>query len=727
MKETKETKEIKEKVKRQRKWMATLVMVISVFFGILLMEQVHLFDFLERKAYDFRVNLFAANARPSDDIVVALLDQDSIDWAQAERGWGWPWPRKAYAELLDYMKIAGAKSLAFDSIFSEPSVYGADDDAEFVRAEREFGHVVQTVFFSNQTGNTTAWPTELRSPLLQPDAQSFVTNLSSFGIAESGVKAQFPVTPLRDQAAVIGNVTSAIDIDSTIRHSRLFALFDGKAIPGLSAASLLAGGADPHISYNKQKRAIEWGDYTIPVDDQGKSLLRFRGTLDRYIPYSAKAILQSAEAVARGEEPILFPEDFKDKYVFFGYYAPGLFDICTTPIESVYPGMGVHITMLDNILQQDFIREAPAWLNFIMLFMGVLIIAVLVVYVGRIAFSVSGLILFLGGISVGTFLAYNNGIWVHTVEPLAGVLFTFITGTLYNYTKEGSQKRFIKSAFGQYLSPTIIDQLIANPAQLRLGGERREISIFFSDVQGFTTISEKLDPTQLTELLNEYLTFMSDIIMDSGGTIDKYEGDAIIAFWNAPLTLEDHASRALGAALECQRLLAERQEAFFEKFGCRLLTRIGLNTGFAVVGNMGSNIHFNYTMLGDSVNLAARLEGLNKQFGTYLMCTENTFTKANEHGKYAGRKLAQVAVVGKKEPVTVYEPMPDTEFHQKAAVVKQFDQARDLFYGGKFAEALAQFEAMQDQDKPPAFYAEQCRYFIEHPADWKGFWQASSK
>jgi adenylate cyclase len=541
------------------------------------------------------------------------------------------------------------------------------------------------------------------------------------------VKAQFPITALRDQAAVIGNITSAIDMDGTIRHARLFTLFDGKAIPALSAASLLVGGSEPKIVYNKQKRAIEWENYTIPVDEQGRTLLRFRGNLDRYFPYSAKAILQSAEAYARGEEPLLFPEDFADKYVFFGYYAPGLFDICTTPIESVYPGMGVHITMMDNMLQRDFIQEAPPWANWLILFAGVLIIAVLVVYVGRIPFSLGGLLLFLCGVSIGTFFAYNAGIWVHTVAPLAGVLFTFITGTLYNYTTEGSQKRFIKSAFGQYLSPTIIEQLIADPAQLRLGGERREISIFFSDVQGFTSISEKLDPSQLTEMLNEYLTFMSDIIMDSGGTIDKYEGDAIIAFWNAPLSLADHASRALGAALECQRRLAERQDEFYERFGCRLLTRIGLNTGFAVVGNMGSKIHFNYTMLGDAVNLAARLEGLNKQFGTYLMCTENTFVKANEHGHFSGRELAKVTVVGKKEPVTVYEPMSDTEFQRKEAVVKKFAEASEMFYEGKFAEALTLFEVLRDQDTPPSFYAEQCHYFMEHPDEWKGFWQSRSK
>jgi adenylate cyclase len=292
-----------------------------------------------------------------------------------------------------------------------------------------------------------------------------------------------------------------------------------------------------------------------------------------------------------------------------------------------------------------------------------------------------------------------------------------------------SQRRFIKSAFSQYLSPLVIDQLVANPGLLNLGGEKREISIFFSDVQGFTTISEKFkdDPPKLTELLNDYLSFMTDTILETGGTIDKYEGDAIIAFWNAPLNFEDHAARAIRASLSCQTKLAKRQEFFEEKFGVRLLTRIGLNTGYAVVGNMGSSKRFDYTMLGDAVNLAARLEGLNKHFGTYLMCSNETFSQARNSEAFCGRKLAQVAVVGKKEAVTVWEPMPEETFKEKQAIIRDFDEARELFYAAKFTEALSLFQTIEKADSPAGFYAEQCRYYIERPNEWKGHWEAKSK
>jgi adenylate cyclase len=357
----------------------------------------------------------------------------------------------------------------------------------------------------------------------------------------------------------------------------------------------------------------------------------------------------------------------------------------------------------------------------------IILINFLVLYSGKIPVAVGGtlfILLVLVGISLGTYAA---GYWTPLAAPVFGGIFALLSATLYSYATEGSQRRFIKSAFSQYLSPTVIEQLLADPKLLTLGGERREISIFFSDVQGFTTISEKLDPAQLTELLNDYLTFMTDTILDSGGTIDKYEGDAIIAFWNAPLSYEDHAARALRASMLCQEKLSARQDFFEEKYGCRLLTRIGLNTGLAVVGNMGSGKRFDYTMLGDSVNLAARLEGLNKQFGTYLMCTETTFTQAVRAGSFFGRKLAQVAVVGKKEPVTVYEPMTESVFREKEPLLRRFDEARDCFYAGNFAEALPRFEALSAQDQPAFFYAEQCRYYRDHPEAWKGFWQATSK
>jgi adenylate cyclase len=727
------------KKKNFSKKTAALVMAALVFAVMVFLHLSGALYFPEYKTYDFRVNLTAGFSRPSDDIIAVLLDQASIDWAAAERGWPWPWPRRAYGEIVDYMNTAGAQAVAFDVIFSEPSIYGPEDDAALAAASEKFGRVIQTVHFSEQPGQRNSWPEDLQKPLFSiNEADARLTGLSPAGGARESLSALFPTDSIRDSAGAIGNVTGKTDPDSVFRRMNLFALFDGKAVPELAAASLLAAGHGSEIRYDEKKRVLHWGDYAIPTDKRGEIILRFRGSLDRYIPYTAEEILRSAEAYGRGEAPELPPEDFTGKYVLFGYYAPGLFDIANTPVSSTYPGVGMHITLLDNLLQGDFIRESPLSLDLLMLLIPIALITILTLFSNRIFLTVGVVIVIVAAIIAAAIGAYYYaGLWVPLAAPLVGALAAFLAAALYNYATEGSQKRFIKSAFSQYLSPAVIEQLLNNPSLLSLGGERREISIFFSDIQGFTTISEKLDPARLIELLNDYLSVMTDTILDSGGTIDKYEGDAIIAFWNAPVSFEDHAARTLEASMLCQKKLAERQDFYAEHYGCRLLTRIGLNTGYAVVGNMGSGKRFDYTMLGDSVNLAARLEGLNKQFGTFLMCTEETFVRAAASGTsgtggaprraFFGRRLAQVAVVGKKDAVTVYEPMPEEEFRSREALFRRFDGARDLFYRGQFAEALPLFEALAEQDRPSYFYAAQCRYYIERPAEWKGFWQAVGK
>ena len=243
----------------------------------------------------------------------------------------------------------------------------------------------------------------------------------------------------------------------------------------------------------------------------------------------------------------------------------------------------------------------------------------------------------------------------------------------YNYATEGKQRRFIKTAFTQYLSPSVINQLLQNPENLKLGGERRRISIFFSDIENFTSISEPLQPEQLTDLLNKYLSELSEIILKNGGTIDKYEGDAIIAFWNAPLDTENHERKAIETAIECQKQLKELNSEFVKIAGRPLATRIGINTGDAVVGNMGSSKRFDYTMFGDSVNLASRLEGLNKEFGTKILCTYETVTNAIKQGSSLQfRLIAYAKVIGKDKSVPVYTPLTQEDYSNHEEEIKTF-------------------------------------------------------
>jgi adenylate cyclase len=737
------------------KKLAAPVIILSVFLALFLMDFLGLFNFLEMKTYDFRVRVFADTYRTSDDIIVALLDQSSIDWAaQDERRWSWPWPRKAYAELVDYMNLGGAASVAFDIIFSEPSVYGPGDDTAFVNADRDFGRTIHTVFFSSTWNSIYSWPPELTTKIF--DLNGFDPIVSRYDLLnsledaeEKRIGAQFPIPGLLQTAGAIGSVTTSLvaESDRIVRRAWLFNLFDGKAIPGLSAASLLVSGSDSEIRYDKKERIIRWGDHTIPVGANGGSLLRFKGgTLDKYWPYSARDILQSAEAYARGEDPILPPEDFKDKYVFFGLYAAGLFDICSTPLSTVYPGMGVHITMLDNILNNDFIRESPAALAPLTSFLAITVMALLVLYSSRIAAPIAGCVILIALITGAGFFAYYLGYWAPIVFPLSGAIVAFLSASIYKYATEGNQKRFIKSAFSQYLSPMVIEQIIADPSQLKLGGEKREMTAIFTDVRSFSTISEALgDPAKLVELLNYYLTRMSNIILENHGTIDKYEGDAIIAFFGAPVHMSDHAALACRSAILMKREEAEINrevlaqglitgkvmEAMVNKKILKdvndpdpLYTRLGINTGEMVVGNMGTPNKMDYTIMGNAVNLAARLEGVNKQYNTGgILISEYTQRKIGD--EFLTRGLSRVRVVGVDTPLRLYEALELRKDAPEAMLdmLDNWNSAFSAYESQAFPEALRLFRAIyeeNDQDRVAKLYLDRCeKYAAEPPAPEK--------
>src|SRR5574344_1883841 len=667
-----------------------------VFLAVCAAQIAGLFTWTDSKSYDNRMMRTASYIQPSEKIAVVLLDQDSLDWAKTEKKWGWPWPRSSYGVLVDYFNRAGAASVAFDMLFTEPSVYGSADDKSFADACSRYGHVVQTVYYDADTPDT---------PLK-------------------------PVPQIASSSAMLGNITSSIDSDGVVRRARFYAP-SKSAEPCLALASLMTAGKN--IDIKKIPQASGGGMYVRYVED-----------ITRYAPYSMKQILTSEYEIEKAESSgtyidfahsdFLDPKQFTGMHVFFGLYTPGLFDICTSPVSSVYPGGGVHLSQLDTILRGDYLRDTPLVCTLSLAFMtsvlGILLgasrkqirLQTFLVETAVFAVGIAGYIIIL-------YVVFARGLILPFSAPLAAFILSFISAVSVSYLTEGKQRRYLKAAFRQYLSPTVIDELIENPSLLKLGGEEREITAFFSDVQGFTSISEKLHPDELTDLLNTYLSAMTDVILAHGGTIDKYEGDAIIAFWNAPTFQEDHARRAVEAAIECQKKLAEMRPMLREKSGRDFYQRIGLNTGRAVVGNMGSRSRFDYTMLGDSVNLASRLEGINKQFGTYTMCTKATKDEAVTFGSaLCWRELAKVAVVGKKEAVTVFEPREQDVFEAKKETIAVFEKGRDLFYNGDFMHALELFESQAVNDPPCSKYAEKCRSLIATPPqNWDGVWHSTEK
>lgn len=676
----------------------------------------------EAKTWDWRASVLAEPGAATDDIRLILLDQNSLDWALKENGLTWPWPREIYGAIVNFCRRGGAKAVAFDVLFTEPSKYGVSDDAAFAAAVSDFGHFAGALFLGNQSGSRDRWPPDLPLPPFTVEGL-FPRQPGSKAISFS--RASLPIPELATSAAILCNTHIKPDRDGIYRRVPLLGLFAGYRLPTLGIGAYLA--AEPQKTAFVRSQKLMIGDRAIPIDSEFRAILRFRGPSGTHRTFSAAAVLQSEIRLQSGQKPPIHPvAAFRDKYVFFGFSAPGLYDLRSAPVGGVYPGVEIHATLLDNFLSGDFIRAITGWpVVLTIAFLGLACGITATFFSSPLGIITTGALLL--PVPLGLSLAaYFQGFWLPLVAPEVAIVTALILAPALNYATEGRQKRFIKNAFKQYLSPTVIEQLIQNPKRLKLGGERRTLSIFFSDLQGFTSISEGLEPEALTQLLNDYLSAMTDIIQEENGTVDKYEGDAIIAFWNAPIEVPDHALRVVRAALRCQARLAELRPVFKDRIGKELWMRIGINTGPAVVGNMGSQTRFDYTVLGDSVNLAARLEGINKQFGTYTMISQAT--RELTGSAFAVRELARVAVVGRKEAVTVYEPMLPQAYAENKIVLEAFDYGLALFYRGEFDAALAVFSSLKDRDPVAAAYARKCRQLSAlPPADWQGIWVMTEK
>ncbi len=681
-------------------------------------------DSWEAPTWTWRATFFSQRETPSPKVKLILLDQPSLDWAQEEQGWGWPWPRVVYGVVSAFCKRAGARVLCLDMLYTESSTLGVPDDVDMGQGLKAGAPTVLAVI---PGGSRETWPDDLPRPDLKAD-------LPTVGEAKNLL---FPVAEVAAGAAAMGHVVGAPDADGVFRRIVPFCKFDGVSIPvfGLAAWLPMAStpAADPNAvaappvempTITASDGQLRIGDKIIPLDRHGDVILRFRGRDGLPDANSVAAIIQSELRMQDGNEPTVSPGDFNDCYVFLGCSAPGLLDLRPTPVNPKSPGVALHTTFLDNLLTDSFIAEAPTPMVILGVMAAALAAAVSLTYGGKWWQAGPLAFLWLAAPMILGLAAYAKGLWWPVVAQASASALGMVGALVANYWTEGRQKAFIKQAFRHYLSGEVIDKIICDPKHLQLGGEKRQLTIMFTDLAGFSTFSEKLGPVELTTLLNDYLTEMTDIIMEEGGTLDKYEGDAIIAFWNAPLEQPDHAVRACRAAMRCQRRLAELRDAFQQRTGAVLRMRVGLNTGDVVVGNMGSRKRFNYTILGDAANLASRLEGANKAFGTETMVSGSTWEKSSD--QFCGRKLADLRVVGRKTAVPVYEL---TGFAGEATPAgwEAFAAGLSRFHEGDFAAAKAIFEQLPD-DPAARSYVQRCASLSTHPpASWDGVWGLTEK
>ncbi|MDD2830295.1 MAG: adenylate/guanylate cyclase domain-containing protein [Sulfuricurvum sp.] len=653
-----------------------VVIVLIVFFA----QFTHTLDGFENGLWDLRVTYLSKPTKHDPSIKLILIDQSSLDWAENNNNLSWPWPREMYSAIVDHCKKGGAKAILFDMLFSEPSFYGKQDDQRFASSLID-NNSVGAVILSSTQGESIQWPKELLKPIYQPIMIDTISH----------THASFPTEPIGSAFNTLGSVVSIPDSDGITRKTTLVQSFDGFNVPSLSLSGYLI--SHPSSTYHYFEKQFCLNHQCTPLTSEYKAIINYHGPSQTYKTFNAASVIASKILEDEGKKGMIPSTTFKNSYVIIGVSAPGLMDLKSTPLQNVYPGAEIHATILDNLLHNDFVSEAPSSITYIALFVIIFAILFGVRYHASLLIGSLYPIIALTLVIITSIITYYFTIWFHLAVFIVGITLAWLSAFGIKYFHEGAQKRFIKNAFSRYISPQVIDSLIKHPENLKLGGRRETLSILFSDIEGFTTISTHMEPEILARFLNEYLGLMSDIIMDLGGTIDKYEGDAIIAFWNAPLPQNDHAILAVEAALQCQKRLHEYNPHFVERYGYAIKTRFGIHTGEVIIGNLGTEKRFDYTFIGDAGNLASRLESANKQFSTYIMISEDTKLLLSD--RYVCRELGLIGVVGRSLPVRVYEPwssLSDSNFFLP------YHEALTLLYTGDLNKAEEQFQHLASLD-----------------------------
>ena len=606
-----------------------------------------------------RIDPRVKTARP---VTIVDIDENSL----AKLG-QWPWPRTRIADMVANLTRLGAVVIAFDVIFSEPDRLNPDIAADTFRDLDEESRTRLRALPSNdqlfadamRRSRVVLGESGLPYVISELDKTLPVTGLAMLG--EDPQRFMFRFTGLLRNTPVLekaaggrGMLTINPERDGIVRRVPMIMQAQGATIPSLSFETLrLATGTDTIFIKSDQAgiQSIGVKGFSIPTDRNGQLWVHF-ARHDPLIYLSAADLLDGKVA----------PERIKGKLVLIGTSAVGLNDIKTTPVSPAMPGVEIHAQVLEAALTRSLLTQPPygAALEFAAaLLLGIAVIA-LAPILGPVALVAVGALFATLLIGASWYFYTQHRLLIDFTYPLLSTTSIYLTLIFASFVREQAQRRQIRSAFGRYLSPALIEQLAQSPEKLVLGGEEREMTIMFSDVRGFTTISEsyKHDPQGLTTLMNRFLTPLTNAILARKGTIDKYMGDAIMAFWNAPLDDKQHQLNACEAAvdmLERIELLNKEREIEAEDGGhvyIPINVGVGLNTGTCVVGNMGSDLRFDYSVLGDSVNLASRLEGQSKEYGFPIIVGSNTALAVKD--SFAILELDFIMVKGKKEPEVIY-------------------------------------------------------------------------
>ena len=638
-----------------------LLIPFAIFISAIpVIDPFNVFTSLRNSAFDTFQIISPRQSQTKDNILILDIDEKSL----SEIG-QWPWSRSVLSELVDQTNLSAA--LAFDIVFAEADRTGSkelmnlykknndfvkslkglpDNDDLFANSIKDHGTVVLGAIPSNSLKNNF----QMRFGLIQQgdDPKKFLREYK-------GIQTNLKI--LNSSSAGIGSMSIGNN-DSIIRKLPLFENINGSLVPslslellrvaiGASTYQIKSSNASGETAFGEETgiNHVKLGNLIIPTNPDGSVWIH-------YPEVSVDSI--SVSDIIKQK----YPKDFfKDKILIVGTSAPGLFDLRSTPLKNNVPGVKIIADLTDQILSGSFLQR-PDWIFGLELFTG-LTLAILITIFIQFLGPIGGLSVFLigNGISIfGSFYIFENYLFlIDPISPLVICLISYLVITFFNFLFTELERRKVRNAFSQYMSPVMVEKLAQSNKSLKLGGERREMTFLFSDIRGFTAISEKYkdDPESLTVLINSILTVLSDEVLDQDGTIDKYMGDCIMAFWNAPSEDPFHREKSIEAAFNMSEALNKLNESLDRKGENKLSIGIGINSGECIVGNMGSEKRFDYTVLGDAVNLASRLEGQSGNYGMQIILGEETIKKISKE-EYFQFELDLISVKGKSEPTSIF-------------------------------------------------------------------------
>lgn len=694
------------------------VVGVTLLMAILAAWRPPLTEFLELKLYDLKFRFRGKRPAPTEIAIVAI-DDDSLKLVGR-----WPWSREDVARLVSHLKELGPKVIALDIIFAEKQETAAVRTLTKLRQEvtrrgmaspqllsllaaeeqradvdRQLAQVIgqgtPTIlgFFFREVGGTIKGlkPDELLAPsFIKASSYNLVRTLDTEPsqvplMGAKGVELNLP--EISAAAAGGGYFNMVPDQDGAVRWFPMSIIFGSDIFAPMTVVALDHYLGRPPLAITLSRFGVEEiriGKEQVPVDRLGRLLINYLGPGGQIPTYSAAAVLD-------GRLP---PQSIKDKIVLVGATAVGIYDLRVTPFSGIAPGVEVQATVIENLLKGRFMytpRFSLLVVLAIILGLGVLVGAALPRLSAAWAF-VFTLLLAEVYVVVNYLLFSRLGLQLDLFYPLAEMFLVYLCITMQQFLAEEKERVRIRKAFESFVAPAVVQEMLKHPERLRLGGERREITILFTDIRGFTTMSEKLDPEALVSLLHDFLNPMSNIIINQGGTIDKYMGDAIMAEFGAPLEQPDHARLACRAALQMVATLKDLNQEWQAQGRPPLNIGVGVNTGPAAVGNMGSDRLFDYTAIGDNVNLGSRLEGLNKYYGTSILISQSTADALGDG--FFLRDMDRVKVKGKAQAVGIFELLGEgTSDAELARFLELFHQGLAHYRQRQWSESAAAFEA----------------------------------